>query len=63
MPLYRFKCDTCGLEDTRAVKMDQRTQQVCKECEGHLRTMIVKSSFQLAGNGWYRDGYGDRVES
>ena len=59
MPVYRLKCRKCGKESRRTLKIAERNEQTCDApgCEGSLDTQIVKGSFVLKGQGWYKDGY------
>ena len=58
MPIYKFKCDSCGYEFTVIRKMSDDGDVVCENCSSCLTNkMVTKSSFSLKGNGWYKDGY------
>lgn len=64
MPLYVFKCTSCGKEQEVMQKYDA-PPPVCDndEClskQGVTSAMIRQlgnTSFQLKGGGWYKDGY------
>ena len=58
MPIYKFKCDSCGYEFTVIRKMSDDGEVVCEACSSTLTNkLIARSSFNLKGNGWYKDGY------
>lgn len=65
MALYDVECLDCGNQEEILVKTEQLDgegnvlNERCTKCGSeHLKKMISKStSFQLKGNGWYKDGY------
>lgn len=62
MPIYEYKCTSCGHEVSKLVKMEA-SAPLCTKCEAEGRTvsMVKKISltgFKLEGGGWAKDGYG-----
>jgi len=68
MPFYEYRCEDCGHELTKLVKMSAEPPD-CPECvkpenEGgksravRMRKKVSKTGFKLEGGGWYKDGYG-----
>jgi putative FmdB family regulatory protein len=67
VPFYEYKCETCGHECEKLMKMSS-PDPACPECkknaedaEAELPKMTKKvsvSGFKLEGGGWYKDGYG-----
>ncbi len=58
MPIYEFKCDSCG-EVFEQFCRDYTTEEVmCPECEYPAYKIPSLSSFKLEGNHWAKDGYG-----
>ena len=57
MPVYEYECPACEkvLEIQQRMADDPLTQ--CPECEGPVKKVMSRSSFQLKGGGWYADGY------
>jgi putative FmdB family regulatory protein len=57
MPVYEYECPACEkiLEVQQRMADDPLTQ--CPECEGPVKKIMSRSSFQLKGGGWYADGY------
>jgi len=57
MPVYEYECPACEkiLEVQQRMADDPLTQ--CPECEGPVKKVMSRSSFQLKGGGWYADGY------
>lgn len=59
MPQYDFKCEECGHEETRILRISQLDDlDPCEECKGKVRQVINHAPRAiLKGGGWYRDGY------
>lgn len=51
MPLYQYKCDTCGVEFEAITRMDNRDEpQPCKSCDtGEAYHVITPVNFRLEG--------------
>jgi putative FmdB family regulatory protein len=63
MPIYEYRCESCGHEFERLVKISAPTPD-CPECgAGPARKKVSASSFVLQGGGWYRDHYGLKKSS
>src|SRR4029078_5972779 len=58
MPIYEFKCDSCGTVTERLQKMDDAPLKKCPKCGGKVVKIFSRSSFQLKGSGWYVTDYG-----
>lgn len=57
MPIYEYRCTSCGHEIEVIQKVGERRLRTCKECSGKLEKKISRASFQLKGGGWYTEGY------
>ena len=57
MPIYEYRCTSCGHEVEVIQKVGDRRLRTCKECSGKLEKKISRTSFQLKGGGWYTEGY------
>jgi len=61
MPIYEFKCLTCGVVfDFMKFKSNDKVE--CPKCEEKDDKKLEKqistgTGFQLKGRGWYKDGY------
>jgi len=60
MPLYYYVCekDPAHNMEAFAASFEARLPSfACYECGGKMRPQISKTSFQLKGGGWAKDGY------
>ncbi|MDR1227597.1 MAG: zinc ribbon domain-containing protein [Azoarcus sp.] len=54
MPIYEYRCESCGFQKEHLQKMDDGALTVCPSCgSGHYVKQISAAGFQLKGNGWY----------
>ncbi len=58
MPLYEYECTACHRRTEKIQKFSDPELTVCPYCNGLLERAITAPSFQFAGGGWYKDGYG-----
>ncbi len=61
MPLYRYRCETCGHSFSLLDSFDSPDQRECTEC-GALQARRVPSRVgtQYKGKGFYTTNYGRR---
>jgi putative FmdB family regulatory protein len=59
MPLYEYECSQCHRRTEKIQKFSDAELTVCPYCGGPLARTITAPSFQFAGGGWYKDGYGN----
>jgi putative FmdB family regulatory protein len=57
MPIYEYRCTTCGEEFEILQRISDRPLRRCRRCKGKLEKLISRSSFMLKGGGWYKHGY------
>ncbi|MBT3219873.1 MAG: zinc ribbon domain-containing protein [Proteobacteria bacterium] len=57
MPIYEYKCTSCGLKFDKLVKMGMAPPP-CPECGNEVQKLVSAAAFVLKGGGWYKDGYG-----
>tara|TARA_Y100000034_G_C6566556_1_gene245376 strand:- start:80 stop:364 length:285 start_codon:yes stop_codon:yes gene_type:complete len=76
MPIYEYKCETCGYEfeemlhfserdvplNTPCEQQIEQTKHMSFKCGGKVHLKMSLGSFQLKGVGWYKDGYGSQSE-
>ena len=58
MPIYEYRCTSCGHTLEVIQKFDDKPLKKCTECSGVLEKLISRSAFLLKGGGWYNEGYG-----
>ncbi len=58
MPIYEFRCPSCGHEFERLQKLSDRGPEHCPRCEaaGVVR-VISPVGFRLKGSGWYETDF------
>src|SRR5436190_539074 len=58
MPIYEYRCQSCGHELETTQKMSEPALKTCPACsQDTLEKLISRSAFQLKGGGWYSDLY------
>jgi len=54
MPIYAYRCESCGFETDVLQKMSDAPLTQCPQCEKDaLRKQVTAAGFQLKGSGWY----------
>ncbi len=54
MPIYEYRCATCGFEQEYLQKMSDAPLTDCPECgKAALVKMVSAAGFHLKGSGWY----------
>ena len=63
MPIYEYKCETCGEEFELFRNITSNGNPCCKFCDGPVKKLISRSSFHLKGTGWYVTDYAGKKPS
>jgi putative FmdB family regulatory protein len=54
MPIYAYKCSTCGFAKDTLQKISDAPLTVCPECGAStFSKQVTAAGFQLKGSGWY----------
>lgn len=54
MPIYEYRCASCGYQKEYLLRMSDAPLTVCPECNKEtFGKMVTAAGFQLKGNGWY----------
>ncbi|WP_118180902.1 FmdB family zinc ribbon protein [Paraburkholderia phosphatilytica] len=54
MPIYAYRCDSCGFGKDVLQKMSDAPLTQCPECgKDTFRKQVTAAGFQLKGSGWY----------
>lgn len=54
MPIYEYRCSSCGFQKEFLQKLTDPVMTVCPECSKQtFSKMLSAAGFQLKGSGWY----------
>ena len=54
MPIYEYRCDSCGFQKEFIQRMSDPQLTDCPECKKPtFSKMVTAAGFQLKGGGWY----------
>jgi putative FmdB family regulatory protein len=54
MPIYAYKCESCGFAKDVLQKMSDAPLEVCPSCSSpSFKKQVTAAGFQLKGSGWY----------
>ena len=54
MPIYAYKCESCGFAKDVLQKMSDAPLDVCPACsQASFKKQVTAAGFQLKGSGWY----------
>lgn len=54
MPIYEYRCSSCGFQKEYLQKVSDPLFSVCPECSKEtFGKMLSAAGFQLKGGGWY----------
>lgn len=54
MPIYAYRCESCGFEKDVLQKMSDAPLTQCPQCgKDAFRKQVTAAGFQLKGSGWY----------
>jgi putative FmdB family regulatory protein len=61
VPIYAYRCESCGFQKDALQKLSDAPLTVCPECgQPTFKKQVTAAGFQLKGSGWYvtdfRDG-------
>jgi putative FmdB family regulatory protein len=58
MPLYEYKCHSCGKTFEVIQKFADEPLKTHPECGGEVERLLSAPAFHLKGTGWYATDYG-----
>ncbi len=58
MPLYEFRCESCGHELETIVAFSDPLPTTCETCGGALKKLLAAPAVQFKGSGFYLTDYG-----
>ncbi|MCP5268235.1 MAG: zinc ribbon domain-containing protein [Zoogloeaceae bacterium] len=54
MPIYEYRCESCGSQKDHLQKLNAPTLTVCPACGAETyKKLLSAAGFQLKGSGWY----------
>jgi putative FmdB family regulatory protein len=54
MPIYAYKCESCGFAKDVLQKMSDAPLEICPSCaQPSFKKQLTAAGFQLKGSGWY----------
>src|SRR5258708_33607578 len=54
MPIYEYRCESCGHQQEFLLKVSDAPLTVCTQCgKATFSKMVTAAGFQLKGSGWY----------
>ena len=58
MPIYEYKCQSCGHELEKLQRMNDERLKDCPECgKAELHRLVSAAAFRLKGAGWYETDF------
>jgi len=61
MPIYEYRCSTCGFQKEYLQKVSDPRLTHCPECsKPTFEKMLSAAGFQLKGSGWYVTDFRDK---
>lgn len=58
MPIYEYRCLSCGRTVEAIQKYSDAPLAKCGHCGGTLEKLVSRTSFHLKGGGWFVNDYG-----
>lgn len=58
MPIYEYRCESCGHELEAMQRMSEAPMTQCPACgKSDLKKQISAAGFRLSGGGWYETDF------
>lgn len=58
MPIYAYRCSSCGFEQDVMQKMSDAPLTTCPQCKAEtFSKQLTAAGFQLKGSGWYQTDF------
>lgn len=58
MPIYEYRCSSCGFVLELIQKVSEAAPETCPEChDASLKKQVSAASFRLKGSGWYETDF------
>jgi putative FmdB family regulatory protein len=63
MPLYEYKCVTCGERVEIIQRVSDPPYSHCPKCGGEMKKQISSPAIQFKGSGFYKTDYASKKDS
>jgi putative FmdB family regulatory protein len=57
LPLYEYRCTSCGYSFEKIQSFSAEPEKVCPKCQGELIRPVTAPALRFAGAGWYVNDY------
>jgi len=57
MPIYEYRCKSCGDVVEVIARTGDRPLRKCRKCSGRMEKLVSRAAFILKGGGWFNEGY------
>lgn len=57
MPLYEYRCKSCGHQFEKIQSFSAPEEKVCPVCGGEVERLLSAPAVQFKGSGWYVTDY------
>lgn len=57
MPIFEFRCQSCGKVSEVIMSVEEEPPRSCTVCGGQLKKLIHAPAIQFKGKGWYVTDY------
>lgn len=57
MPLYEYRCQSCGHQFEKIQSFSAPEEKECPVCHGPIERLISAPAIQFKGSGWYVNDY------
>ena len=62
MPIYEYRCATCGFQKEYLQKLSEALLKDCPKCgKPTLSKLVSAAGFQLKGSGWYATDFKNKT--
>ena len=63
MPLYEYRCTSCGYSFEKIQSFSATPETVCPKCQGALIRPVTAPALRFEGAGWYVNDYAGKGAS
>ena len=57
MPLYEYRCKSCGHQFEKIQSFSAPEEKECPQCHGEVERLLSAPAIQFKGSGWYVSDY------